>query len=104
MPITAGASYTAKHVLDLRDVRVNDMPAGADDGVHVVAYFGDTTGNGQYNSTDAVRALRVGLGQDGGLIAFQLLDPRIVADITGNGAITWICHFMGGVILQLRYA
>jgi hypothetical protein len=65
------------------------------DGVHVVAYFGDTSGDGIVSSGDGSLISRVIGGLDsnvtngvfGGLAAFKLADPVIVADVTGNGTV-----------------
>ncbi|HXG09446.1 MAG TPA: PQQ-dependent sugar dehydrogenase [Gemmataceae bacterium] len=92
VPDTAG--YTLKHVLDLSVIAINasgfpaPITAVDDDGIHVVAYPGDTTGNGRYSSADAVRALRVGIGIDPGFPGYQLADPVRIADVTGNGAVS----------------
>src|SRR5207245_2146569 len=88
--VPATAPYRAKQILDVGEVRVNEgaLAAVDDDGVHVVAYFGDTTGNGTYSSLDAQRVLRVAVGLDTGLAPFLLADPVIVADITGNGVVS----------------
>jgi hypothetical protein len=77
----------AAHVLDLSDLVVNggSIPATADDALHSVAYFGDTTGNGDYSGLDAVQIARVVVGLDGGYEALPFIDPVIIADITGNG-------------------
>ena len=82
------APYTSKQVLDLTNVQVNGAAARDDDGLMVVGYFGDTSGNGGYSAIDAQRALRVAVGLDSGFGAYQLADPLITADITGNGIIT----------------
>ena len=58
-----------------------------DAGVHLVAYFGDATGNGSYSAADATRISRIAVGLDGGLAAYPRVDPVILADITGNGAL-----------------
>jgi hypothetical protein len=88
VPMTA--PYRSQHVLDIANVSLNggSIVALADDAVHVVAYFGDATGDGAYSAQDASRVSRLGVGLDSGLQLFQLLDPLIVADITGNGAIS----------------
>jgi hypothetical protein len=88
--VPAGAAYTAKQVLDIDSLQLNNgtVPALDDDGLHVVGYPGDTTGNGGYTSLDAVRALRVAVGLDAGFGAYQLADPMIVADISGNSAVS----------------
>jgi ELWxxDGT repeat protein len=88
VPLGTASSYALKQVLDLTNVQVNGSPAVDDDGLMVVGYFGDTTGNGTYSSLDATRALRVAVGLDSGFAAYQLADPVMIADVTGNGTIT----------------
>jgi hypothetical protein len=97
--LTAGvpdtAPYASKHVLDLQNVQVFDatpndpQPRSArdDDGVHLAAYFGDTTGNGLYSGSDVTLLQRVVVGSASGFAAYRLADPRLVADINGSGAI-----------------
>jgi hypothetical protein len=103
-PLTAGAQellsltatipetapYRAKQVLDLSDVSLNEgnLTAGADDAVHLVAYFGDATGNGSYSSLDGQRVLRQTVRLDSGFAAYPLADPVLVADITANGTVS----------------
>ena len=65
------APYAAKHVLNLTNLTVNGTAARDDDGIHVVGYFGDTTGNHAYSSADATRLLRVAVGLDSGFDAWQ---------------------------------
>src|SRR5262249_22172894 len=90
VPDAAAAFYTTKGLLDLSGIQINGgaIPALDDDGVEVVGYFGDTSGNGSYASLDAQRALRVAVGLDSGFAAYQLADPVLIADVTGNGVIT----------------
>jgi lysophospholipase L1-like esterase len=64
------------------------LTAVADDAVHLVAYFGDTTGNGTYSALDGQRVLRHAVGLDSGFAAYPLADPVLVADITANGAVS----------------
>ena len=75
------APYGAQHVLDLTHVQINGgaIPATDDDGLHVVSYFGDTTGSRSYSSADSSRALRLAVGLDSGFPAYRLTDPVIVA-------------------------
>jgi hypothetical protein len=89
VPNAAGTAYTAKHLLDIGNVLVNNgsLAARDDDGLHLLGYLGDTSGNGSYSSLDAQRALRVAVGLDGGFSAFQLADPLLIADVTDNGVI-----------------
>ncbi|HXG11885.1 MAG TPA: Calx-beta domain-containing protein, partial [Gemmataceae bacterium] len=89
VPTGAASSYATKQVISLTAVTINDVvaPGAGDSGVQVIAYLGDTTGNGGYSSADALRGLRVGVGLDSGFEAYQLADPVILADLTGNGTI-----------------
>jgi hypothetical protein len=54
----------------------------------VVAYLGDTTGNGTYSSLDLARLQGLTTGADASLVAYPGVDPRLIADVTGNGSIT----------------
>jgi hypothetical protein len=88
--VPADAPYKAKDLLDLDNIRINNgaIAARDNDGVHVVVFLGDATGNAGYNSTDAQRTLRVTLGLDTGFPGLASIDPVIVADINGNGSLT----------------
>lgn len=44
------SAYTSKHLLDLTSVQVNDSFARDDDGVAIVGYLGDSSGNGGYSA------------------------------------------------------
>jgi len=87
-----GAPYGAIQLLDLSEVRFDaGEPGRADDGLHVVAYFGDASGNGTdtvYSTLDAQRLQRVNLGLDQGFGAYPSVDPTVVADISGNGVLS----------------
>ena len=63
------------------------IPSIADDALHLAAYFGDVSGNGRINSSDAALVARVGALLDGGFLAVSLTDPVIIGDISGNGRI-----------------
>jgi hypothetical protein len=88
--VPASATYRTKHVLDVGSVVLNggSIPALAADSIHVVAYAGDTSGNGGYSSQDASKIARLAVGLDGGLALYKLLDPFLVADVTANGALS----------------
>jgi hypothetical protein len=81
------APYRTAHALDVTSLRVNEggVSATADDAVHAVAYFGDTTGNGDYSGLDAVQIARVVVALDTGYQAYPLVDPVVIGDVTGNG-------------------
>lgn len=87
--VPSTATYGDKQVLGLGDLQINGaISFNVDDGLHVVAYFGDASGNARYSSADATRILRVAVGLDAGFAAFPLADPRILADIDGNGRVS----------------
>jgi hypothetical protein len=81
------APYRAKELLHFSSVSLNGSSSGVvgADGVHVVAYFGDTSGDGTYSGLDAALASRVSSLQDSGFAAYRLVDPVIIADINANG-------------------
>ena len=54
----------------------------------VLAYSGDTTGNGSHSSLDASRIQRVVVGLDSGFDAFDTLAPPLIGDTTGNGGLS----------------
>ncbi len=91
--VPAGAAPGTSGLVRISNLVVTDttqavVPATADDAIHAIAYLGDTTGNGQYSGLDAQRAARVGVGLDGGLEAFPIVDAAIIADVTGDGSIS----------------
>ena len=88
--VPATTTYRDKQIFNLSGITLNGgtIPAIDDDGVQLVAYFGDTTGNGTYSSLDAQRVLRLAVGLDSGLATYLLADPLIIGDITGNNAIS----------------
>ncbi|MCY2986823.1 MAG: S8 family serine peptidase, partial [Planctomycetota bacterium] len=89
--VPATAPYGGKHVLDIADLHVfnaaavsAELPAVDDDAIHVAAFFGDTSGSRGYNSPDVTLVQRL-IGQiNTGLSAYQLADPRLLADLTRN--------------------
>jgi len=88
--VPASATYARSGVLDLNLVSVNNglIPSIGDDGVQVVANFGDATGNQRYSSLDSARTLRVVAGLDSGFIPYSTIDPAIIADVTGNDSLS----------------
>ena len=84
------APYASKEDLVISNISLNGgaIAATDQDGVHVVAYLGDTTGNGGYSGLDASLIARVVANIDSGFAAFPLLDPTILADVAGRGSLT----------------
>ena len=87
--VSANAPYGSKQLLDVIDVAINSTQAGLDDdGVHVVAYIGDASGNAQYTTLHLQRVERVATGLDSGFSAYRNVDPQLIADLNGDGAVT----------------
>ncbi len=60
----------------------------AADGVQVVAYLGDTNGDGRYISLDAQRVARLQAGLYAGLETYRTIDPRLIGDVNRDGTLT----------------
>jgi hypothetical protein len=95
--VPSAAPYGAAHVLDITSVSINEdsIPATTEAAIHVAAFLGDTTGNGEdypahnpYSGLDAQRAARVAVELDQGFASFPAFDPLVIGDVTGNGKIT----------------
>lgn len=110
--VPARAPYYTKQVLNLTNETIDDeeVPARLDDGVHVVANLGDTSGNGAYSTLDIQRLQRV-LGRlDSGFAAYPNADPVVIGDISGNGVLSALdatrltqeVNFLHGVALTDR--
>ena len=90
--IPSTAIYSAKQVLDIKDLVVfdndpsipNERVSMDDDAVHVAAYLGDASGNRLIQSNDGTLIARFNALLDNGFTAYQLADPIIIADISGN--------------------
>lgn len=88
----AAAIYGERHVLDINSIVLTnaagtELPAVDNDGLHVAAFFGDVSGNGGINASDASQVARVAASLVSGFAEFLLTDPMIVGDISGNGVI-----------------
>ena len=88
--VPASARYGSKQVLDIQVASINGSAALAaavadDDALHVVGYFGDTSGNATYTTLDGQKIQRVLVKLDSGFAAWANVDPLMVADITGDG-------------------
>lgn len=60
----------------------------SDPSLVVLAYSGDTTGNGGHSSLDASRIQRVVIGLDSGFDPYDMLAPTLIGDTTGNGGLS----------------
>ncbi len=89
------APYGSKHILSISNLEVVDasvnfdpVPAIADNGLHVAAYFGDVNGSQSYTSADTGLIQRAILGVNTGFTAFQNADPFITGDINHSLSFT----------------
>ena len=95
VPNSAAALYKSKALLHWSGMTLNGgaIAVVGDDAVQVVAYLGDTTGDGVLSAGDGVGILRVATAMDtnaatntlGGYTAFPLADPAIIGDLNNNG-------------------
>ncbi len=84
------APLTAKHVLDINNLVVEDAGAAVDsrdrDALHLAAYPGDAfVDDLTYSIQDAIDLLNATLGTP--LTDYVNVDPAILADINGNGLV-----------------
>ena len=88
--VPSSAPYADNEVIRLENLAVNEsaIAAKADYAVHKAAYLADSDGDGQYLGNDAALISRVVVDLDTGFDAHDWTDPVIVADSTGNGALS----------------
>jgi hypothetical protein len=88
--VPSNAPYKSKELLHWSSLSLNGgaIATTADDGVHAVAFLGDTTGDGTYTSADSVLIARVASAADSGFAAYPVLDPVLVGDLNGDGRVT----------------
>ena len=87
--VPESAEYGRAHAILIEDLLINETwPAIADAAIHKVAFVGDASGNARYFGLDPSLISRVVVGLDSGFDAYRLTDPRVVADVTGNGTLT----------------
>ncbi len=88
------APYGSKEILSITNLTVFDgsaipqpLPSVAANAIHVGAYFGDTSGDQNYDSPDVTLEQRVIGLINTGFSAYRLIDPVLLGDITLNGQI-----------------
>ncbi|RRS02949.1 tandem-95 repeat protein [Aquabacterium soli] len=88
--VPADAAYGASHLLRLSQVQIDAgaRPVRSDDGLHVVAYLGDTSGDAAYSATDVQRLQRVMNRTDTGYAAWPLVDPLLLSDVKADGVLS----------------
>ena len=85
------AANGSSAILSLESVVSNgSYSAGGGNAVQLVASLGDTNGDGGYSASDSTLAARLAMRLDSGLVNYPLVNPSLVADVTGNGAISML--------------
>jgi len=85
------AIYGRTQIIDLAVTRINgNAPLAAvadDDALHVVGYVGDTNGNASYAAADTTLIQRYVTKTDPGYAFWRNIDPLMVSDLDGSGAV-----------------
>ena len=104
VPNSAAASYKAKALLHFASEQLNGgaIAVAGDDALQIVAYLGDTNGDGTLSGGDASLISRVSVIFDTGFAAYPLLDPAIVGDLSNNGQadgpdVTLVNSYLAGI-------
>jgi autotransporter-associated beta strand protein len=91
VPNSAANLYRSKELLTIDGITVNGTALTlTSPAVHINAYFGDLSGDGQITGLDLANASNVAAGTPTspvGLAAYKLVDPGMIGDIGGNGSI-----------------
>ncbi len=85
------AAPGATGLIGFEAVTVDDAAAAAGrTAVQLVASLGDTTGDGGYSTADSTLAARLAMRFDTGFVAYPTTLPELVADVSGNGAVSML--------------
>jgi sugar lactone lactonase YvrE len=92
LPSSAANRYHAKELLTLTSISVNGVAftGVTSPAMHVSAYFGDLSDDGQITGLDLAMAGNAAAGTPTspvGLSAYRLVDPGLIGDIGSDGAI-----------------
>jgi N-acetylneuraminic acid mutarotase len=91
VPNSAANLYKAKDLMTMDGITVNGTALTlTSPAVHINAYFGDLSGDGQITGLDLAVAGNVAAGAPAspiGLSAYKLVDPGLIGDIGGDGSI-----------------
>ncbi|MCU0923119.1 MAG: hypothetical protein MUF16_22830, partial [Burkholderiaceae bacterium] len=90
--VPASAQYGRTQLLDLTVTQINGSAplsggVAEDDALHIVGYWGDTTGDAKYGTDDVSLLQRVIVRLDNGFSFWRNLDPVLVADIAGGSTL-----------------
>jgi len=93
VPNTDGSAiYLRSQTLNIHSASVTDASAASipvidDDGLHVVEFFADVSGNGRVNAADASQVAQLAALIIDGFANTPSTDPAVVADVSGNGRV-----------------
>jgi hypothetical protein len=89
--VPSTAYYKAKELLHFSSVSLNtatgSVAAIGTDALHLVAFPGNASGSGAITSADALDMARVVAAADAGFAAYPLIDPDVIGDLLGDGAV-----------------
>lgn len=71
----------------LAELNSGAIPVRTDQALHLIAKPGDATNDGQYAADDAALIAGLAVGEYSGLDAYQQIDPVVICDVSGNGAV-----------------
>ena len=88
--VPGDATYGKANALSLESIQLNggDLQVIGDTATHLVGYLGDVDGDRAYTMKDANAISRFVVGLESEFSAFPDTDPRLVADINGDGVIS----------------
>jgi hypothetical protein len=89
--VPSTAYYKAKDLLHFSSVSLsaggNSVAAIGTDALHLVVFPGNASGSGAITSADVLDMARVVAGADAGFAAYPLIDPDVIGDLLGDGAV-----------------
>jgi sugar lactone lactonase YvrE len=89
--VPSAAYYKAKDLLHFSSVSLqaggSSVATIGADALHLVTFPGNASGSGAITSGDALDMARVVAGADAGFAAYPLIDPDVIGDLLGDGAV-----------------
>ena len=89
--VPSGAYYKSKDLLSFSSVSLSasgsSVPAVGADALHMVVFPGDATGAGSISSADELAMEQVLAGVSAGFAPYPLVNPSIIGDLAGQGAL-----------------
>jgi hypothetical protein len=87
-----GALYRTKCSVNVTNLKLfkldgSNLSVTVDSGLMLNSYAGDVTGDGRYNSLDALRIQRYLVNLDRWFTQYPLVDPVVIADVNGDARV-----------------